>query len=412
MSGEPSSGELKSEVLAHRTILAVVVVVGHAIKHVFNSGMRALIMPEIKIGLGLSGSQFGSLLTASQITSWGTTIGAGYLGDRFSNRSALILCISLSITGVSFFLAGKATSYVVMFAAMLLVGLGPSLYHPPALGELSRQFPDRRGFAISLHGMGGNFGEILGPIIVAGLLVLMTWRDVLQASLIPAVIAGLCIWAAMRSISSSHPQSASSSAYFSTIKELLREPVLMFIVVIAATRSAGDSAVTGFLPVYLREDLAFSATRVAVYLSLSQVAGLVTQPVFGHFSDSYGRKVVLLPGVAMVAFLSLAIAFADTGPVLMLLVVIKGAFSFPLHHMFIAAAMDVAQGHIQSTVVALIYGAGFLGTFSPYLAGIFVDRFGINSAFLYGGAVSILATLMLVPLNLPRTAKQMEIGTG
>ena len=61
MSGEAPSGELKPGTLPHRTLLAVVVVVGHAIKHVFNSGMRALIMPEIKIGLGLSGSQFGSL---------------------------------------------------------------------------------------------------------------------------------------------------------------------------------------------------------------------------------------------------------------------------------------------------------------------------------------------------------------
>jgi MFS family permease len=63
---------------------------------------------------------------------------------------------------------------------------------------------------------------------------------------------------------------------------------------------------------------------------------------------------------------------------------------------------------VQSTVVALIYGAGFLGTFSPYIAGLLVDEFGIHSAFLYGGVVSVLATVVLIPLRLPRTARQLE----
>ena len=404
--------ERTPEVAPGRGLLAVVVVAGHAVKHVFNSGMRSLLLPEIKIGLGLTGSQFGALLTANQITSWGTTVGAGYLGDRFSNRAALMLGISLAMTGVSFFIAGHATTYAVMFLAMLLVGMGPSLYHPPALGELSRHFPDKRGFAISLHGMGGNAGEVLGPIVTAGLLGLASWRGVLQISLVPAVMAGLLIWIVMRSITSSRPQSASTRAYLSTIGEVLKNPVMVFLVVVAAIRSAGDAPVTGFLPVYLREDLGFSELRVAVYLSLSQVAGLVTQPVLGHASDTYGRKVVLLPGVASVALLSFGFATVDTGVFLMLLIIAKGAFSFPLHHMFIAAGMDVARGNVQSTVVSLIYGAGFLGTFSPWFAGYLVDRFGIHSAFLYGGVVSLLAAAMLVVLRLPKTSRQLEQASG
>ncbi len=411
-SAPHSSGRATPRIARGRGLLAVVVVAGHAIKHVFNSGMRAVLMPEIKIGLGLTATQFGALLTAQQVTSWGTTVGAGYLGDRFSNRSALMLGISLATTGISFFIAGHAATYAVMLLAMLLVGMGPSLYHPPALGELSRQFPDKRGFAISLHGMGGNAGEVLGPLVAAGMLGLASWRGVLQISLVPAVLAGVLIWVVMRSITSRKPQSASTRAYFSSIGEVLRDPVMVFLVVIAAIRSAGDAPVTGFLPVYLREDLGFSELRVAVYLSLSQVAGLVTQPVFGHASDTYGPKAVLLPGVVAVALLSFAFAGVEAGLVLMLLVIAKGAFSFPLHHMFIAAGMDVARGNVQSTVVSLIYGAGFLGTFSPLLAGYLADRFGIHSAFLYGGAVSLLSAAMLVVLRLPKTSRQLDEASG
>ena len=391
-----------------RNILAAAVVAGHAVKHIFNSGLQAILLPEARIGLDLSGAQFGSVLAARQMTSWGTTIGAGYLGDRFSNRAPIILGISLSLVGVAFFIAGHAPSYPALFGALLLAGLGPSLYHPPALGELSRRFPDRRGFAISLHGTGGNAGEVLGPVVVAGLLTLMTWRGVLQLSLFPAVLAGVLIWGLMRSLARSQPESASSRAYFSSIVALLKDPVMVFLLLIAAVRSAGDSAVTGFLPVYLRQDLDFSATRVAIYLSLSQMAGIVTQPITGHLSDKYGRKVIMIPGVAAVGLLSLALSVAGTGMRLTLIVVAKGAFSFPLHHIFIAAAIDVAKGHMQSTVVALIYGAGVLGTFSPYAAGLIADGYGTHGAFLYAGAVSLLAALALFRLRLPRTAQQLE----
>ena len=384
-----------------RNVLAAVVIVGHAVKHIFNSGMRALLLPEAKIGLNLTGAQFGSLLTASQVTSWGTTIGAGYLGDRFSNKAGLILFISLSLTGISFFLAGNSYSYPIMLISMLLVGMGPSLYHPPALGELSRRFPDKRGFAISLHGMGGNFGEVLGPLITATVLGLLSWRGVFQISLAPAILSGFIIWFLLRHIASTQPQSNSTNDYFLKIRTLFKNPVIIFIVLIAATRSAGDTAVGGFLPLYLRESLELSPTTVAIYLSLAQVAGLITQPVFGHMSDKYGRKIILLPGVSVVSIISIALAFQTSKIFLITLVILKGAFSFPLHHMFIATAMDIAGEKVQSTIVALIYGAGFLGTFSPYLAGHLVDNFGIHSAFIYGGMVSALAAVMLTIIKLP-----------
>lgn len=409
-SGEVPTHEADLAVLKKgRRSLAAAVVIGHAIKHIFNSALQTLLLPEAKIGLGLSGAQFGSLLTARQVTSWGTTIGAGYLGDRFSHRAPLLLGLSLSLVGVSFFIVGHAPNYWAMFGALLLAGMGPSLYHPPALGELSRRFPDKRGFAISLHGTGGSVGEVLGPVVAAGMLTLMTWRGVLQLSVFPAVMAGVIIWGMMRSLPGKKaPETTSSRAYFLEIKALVRNPVILLLVLTAAIRAAGESAVGGFLPVYLREDLDFSPGRVALYLALSQAAGVITQPVMGHLSDKWGRKAVMVPGVAAVAVLSLALSVADTGAQLTAIVVAKGAFSFPLHHIFIAAAIDAARGQVQSTVVALIYGAGFLGTFSPYIAGLLVDEFGIHSAFLYGGAVSVLATVVLIPLRLPRTARQLE----
>lgn len=392
------------ELKRRRVQLAAAVVLGHAIKHVYNSGLRAVIMPEIKIGLQLSGSEFGSLATARSLTGGVTTLVAGFLGDRFSDRAPLMLGLSLGLMGFFLMVAGFAPNFWVMFAVMFFVSIGPSLYHPPALSALSRRFPDRRGFAVSLHGTGGIAGEVVGPISVATVLAFMAWRDALKLSLVPAIIAAFLIWAMMRSSIGEHRDGAVSSLrdYFMSLSRLLRDQAMLFLVIATALRAVGESAIGEFLPVYLREDLDFSPTRVAVYLSLAKVAGLGSQPVMGFLSDRFSRKAVLVPALAASAVLSLLLAVADSGVLLFLIVAITGAFSFSIHHIFIAAALDAAKGQVQSTVVSLIYGAGLLATFSPYVAGIISDHFDdVRSAFVYGGAVILIPMAMLAWLKFP-----------
>ena len=120
-----------------------------------------ILLAKLKLEVGLSGKLYGVITGANRATNGGTTMVAGYLGERFANKSGLMLFISLSLMGISYFLLGIAPSFWWILGAMLLVGIGPSLYHPPAIASLSRKFPDKRGFAISLHGTGGSVGQML-----------------------------------------------------------------------------------------------------------------------------------------------------------------------------------------------------------------------------------------------------------
>ena len=182
---------------------------------------------------------------------------------------------------------------------------------------------------------------------------------------------------------------------------------MLLLVAVTALRSMGQSSVQVFLPVYLREDFEFSIAKVAIYLALAEVVGIGAQPVMGYVSDKFGRKPVLVPAMAVLGLLFMALAGVGSELQLLLTVLAMGAFLYSLHTIFIAAAMDIAGGEIQSTVVSMIYGASFLGTVSPVVAGVIADRYGISSAFLYGGAVMLVATLILALMRLPKTETQM-----
>ena len=398
--------QVSPEIKEGRNQLALTVVLGHAIKHIYNSGLSTILLPEIKLGLGLTGTQLGTLAFTRQLTGWFTTVAAGYLGDRFANKAALMLGISMTLMGLSYFFAGFATNYWVMLAAMLFVGIGPSMYHPPAIGALSRRFPDKRGFAISLHGTGGSVGEVVGPLLTAGALTFLMWQDVLKVSLFPAILAGFLIWSMMRTVRGEVASTDSTSDYFKSIASLLRKSRLAILVAVTALRSMGQAAIMIFLPVYLREDLAYSAFTVAIYLSMAQVVGMFAQPAMGYFSDRLGRKIVLIPSMTVMGLLFFVLTYADPGWQLIVTIIALGTFLYSLHTIFIAAAMDVAGDEVQSTVVSLIYGASFIGTLSPVIAGRIADNYGTENTFLYGGAMILLATLILALTRLPKTANQ------
>ena len=394
--------QVPPEIRRGRNQLAVVIVLGHSIKHIYGAALQSILLPEIKIGLGLSATQLGTLTFSRQLTGWITIFGAGYLGDRFANRASLILSTSLIMLGVSYFVVGSASGYWVMFIAMLLVGIGPSLFHPPAIGTLSRRFPDKRGFAISLHGTGGSAGEVVGPLVAAGLLAFMVWQHVLRASLFPALVAALLIWVFMRNVSVEVPGSTSTQSYFRSLVSVIKKKAFILLIVTTAFRSMGQMAILTFLPVYLREDLEFSAARVAAYLSLSHVVGLASQPVMGLLSDRFGPKVVLIPSMTALGLLFFALRFADPGFQLILVVLALGAFLYSLQAIFMAAAINLAGGQVQSTVVSVMYGGSILGIVSPILAGVIADAYGVANSFLYAGAVTLLATLILSLIKLPK----------
>ena len=383
-------------------MLTVAIVLGHAIKHVYIAGFQTIVFPEMKIALGLSNTSFGALATARQATSGVTTLGAGYLGDRFSKQAGLLLAISLSLMGVSYFLVGAAPSYPLLFLAMLVVGLGPSLYHPPALGTLARRFPDRRGLMISLHGMGGSIGEASGPLIAAVAVTALVWDGALQWSIIPALIAAAVVWFMMSNVPTVQGGAASLKEYFGALGELFKDRLLVSVLAVSGIRSLGQSAAVIFLPVYLREDLGYSLGEMAVYLALSQVVGIGAQPVMGALSDRLGRKVIIVPALLAFSAMLAALYFVEPGFFMVLVIVVMGAFLYSMQALFLAAASDLGGWELQATISSMTYGMTFLAaTISPFIAGLFADAFQVKVVFLYSASLLLVSALAFVVIRMP-----------
>ena len=377
-----------------RATLLAVTVAGHALKHMFNSAFFVL-LPEIKTGLALSNVQVGTLSTVRNFAGGLSNLPAGFVGDRFSEKRAGLLGLSIATIGVFGLALGLATSYLlaVMAAAMMIVGI--TFWHPVAISALSRQFAERRGFAIALHGTGGSIGEATGPVIAGLLLGFLTWRVVLQGSVVPAVLLGGGIWLLLRTVPTEGRVVFSVGDYLGSVRRLLRNRRLILVLLLAGGFGGGQSATFTFLPIYLREDLGVSSFTLGIYLFLAQVAGIASQPIMGYLSDRKGRKVVLAPGLTILGLSILGLNLVGSGWLFVVLVVVMGAFLFSLMSILLAAATDLVPRDVQAATVSLVFGAAIIVSgLAPYIGGLLADSYGVKSAFLWASGMVLVAALI------------------
>ena len=413
--------QISEEQKIGRNRLAFAVTLGHTVKHIFMSSLPLLLsMLKVDPRFSINATQYGVIAAADKGAAGATTMIAGYLGERFAHRSSELLFFSLFLMGIAYFFLGNASSFLWIVLIMLLAGIGPALYHPPAIASLSRKFPDRRGFAISLHGTGGAIGGVLGPVFIGiltiesfdsniisiGTLFNLSWDQILKISVIPAVFFAILVYSLMKNVPVVQTKTESLRDYFGDLGGLLRDRQMVGLIFVTGLRSFSQSSIMYFLPLYLISDpldggLGKNMLTAGMFLSGAQVVGVFTQPILGWASDKYSRKQVLLPAMVILSVCFFTLTFASDGYQLILNIIIMGAFIYSLHAIFIAAAMDVAKGQAQSTVVSLIYGASFLGAISPIFAGMIVDEFGLKYAFTYCGVISLISTIIFGFLKLP-----------
>jgi MFS family permease len=128
----------------------------------------------------------GVVLTAGYAPFGLGALPGGVLADAYGSKRLIVAC--LVGMGISFVGLAIAPSLLSAAIALLVWGVAASVYHPSGLALISKGV-DERGSAFAYHGMAGNLGIALGPLLTAVLLFLTgDWRVVVAALAGPALI--------------------------------------------------------------------------------------------------------------------------------------------------------------------------------------------------------------------------------
>src|SRR5258708_14114810 len=171
-------------------------------------------------------------MTCQYIASAVANVPGGVLVDTVG-RKGLLMAISLFWVGFPYLLISFTHSYAMLLVCIALVGFGNALWHPTAIPTLGSRYPDRKGLVLSLHGMGGNVGDAVAPLVIGAALAVFSWRQVVVMNVLPGLLVALLIFAFLGTLQlsgrKSHGESQSPREYLGRLRALFRNRALVLL---------------------------------------------------------------------------------------------------------------------------------------------------------------------------------------
>ena len=166
----------------------------HGTSHFFHMLLPPL-FPVFKEAFGLSYAELGLLLTLFfAISGIGQAL-AGFLVDRIGARPVLFAALGCFVAAA---VSGAlAQGYGGLMLAAALAGLGNSPFHPVDFTILNHRVSQPRlGHAFAVHGVTGNLGWAIAPMVLLAVSALSgSWRWALAACALWALaVLALMLW--------------------------------------------------------------------------------------------------------------------------------------------------------------------------------------------------------------------------
>lgn len=389
------------------------ITLGHALTHWYPATFY-LLLPIIGNELGLSFSQIGFIMTCQYIAGATANVPAGMLVDTVG-RKGLLMAVSLFWVGFPYLLMSFTHSYLLLLLCVAMVGIGNSLWHPTAIPTLARLFPTRKGLVLSMHGMGGNAGDAIAPLVVGSLLALLSWREVVVLNVVPGLLMSLLLLVFLGTLrlgrkpsagaplasSSEDPPAQSLADYAKGLRQLFRNRSLVLLSTSGAFRSMTQNALLTFLPLFLAREMGYSPFQMGAAMFALQAAGFVAAPIAGHLSDRIGRRSVIMTSMAMTAVVLLFMALAGRSPAFVAFIAVLGFFLYALRPVLQAWLLEATPKNMGGSSIGILFGAQSLGSsVAPLIGGLIADRYGLGATFYFLAATIVCANLLI--LLMPR----------
>lgn len=237
----------------------------------------------------------------------------GHLADKRDNPTMMIVGILLSGGGMA--LTGVITQFWGLCIAVIISGIGASMFHPQGAQLVNRNSDESNiGAHMGIFSFGGNLGFTLGPMLASGSIVLFGLKGTL-VFLVPSLIFG-CLSSIMfprkkqdtaveaeESVSETLPQYQDRWGAFAKLGLLI------------GCRSIVYSGIGTFLVLFFVDILGQTESVGNLFLSLYYAVSAAAALLGGKLADFFGyRRTVwlsfglLLPGcILFTAFHSFAL---------------------------------------------------------------------------------------------------------
>jgi MFS transporter, FSR family, fosmidomycin resistance protein len=259
----------------------------------FANGALPALLPYFKDRFGLSYTLAALLMLASTASSSIVQPLFGLWSDR--HGALWLLPAGVATAGAGIALAADAPSYWLVFALVVVSGLGVAAFHPEGSKIAAFVSGRRRASGMSAFSIGGNIGYALGPAATGLVVGLLGLRGGLLLAL-PAAAVAVALLFAYRFLGSFTAHAAELRHAAGGADDV---HALVLLLMVVAFRSIAWFGLITFVPLW-EVSLGHSKAHGNHLLALMLLAGGIGTIFAGPAADRWGRRPVMLASLATV----------------------------------------------------------------------------------------------------------------
>ncbi|MDQ1687799.1 MAG: transporter, family, multidrug resistance protein [Frankiaceae bacterium] len=362
-------------------------------------GIVAPAIPLFASRFGVGKAAAATVISAFAFMRFVSALGAGRLVDRIGER--VCLATGIGVVAASSALAGLASSYSQLLILRGIGGIGSAMFSVGAASLLFRVVPSaQRGRATSLWYGGFLIGGITGPAF-GGAIATVSIRAPFFIYAGTLAVAGTIAMVALRSTPLADPADKTAAGRV-RLGTALRDP--SYRAALAANFADGWAVMgvrSALLPLFVVEGLHRSIVWTGIgFFIVAGVNAAVLLPA-GSWADRYGRKPLLVGGLAFSSLSLAVLGIQQTLPGYLVALALLG-FGSGLLDVAPAAIVGDVSGGRGGTVVAAFQMSGDAGVVSgPVIAGRLADVTSYGVAF--GTTSGVLGAAAVLALFAPET---------
>ncbi len=361
------------------------------------TGTLWLLAPAIAVSMGLGPTEVGLILTINGIGAGLAYIPAGVISDR-STRPGFLMLLSFWWVAIGYLSATLAPGFWGVTLLLAIAVMGDAFWHPIATGVLVKEMPAQRAQALGIHAVGGSVGaEALAPLSAGFLLGYFDWQTTLQILVLPAVIMGILFIPVAKRISRDSP----GKIHAIDVRGLTRvwfKPMGMALMLVMILYNMALVAQLAMAPVYFQSDHGLSPFHAGLIFAVILMIGSLFQPFIGKYSDSRGRKPLILLMLFGSGFFALFAGLSDSLYWAILGLLPAVAMLTAVRPVILASAVE-HSGQSEATTLGIVFTIlDGVGMFGALLAGL-VGEYDLRYAFIMAAVMALCAGLICLFLN-------------
>ncbi len=366
-------------------------------RQVFN-----IALPAVRDDLGLNDVQLG-LIASAFILAIGVFVPlAGYVGDRFSKKSVIML--SLLIWSSATFFTGFSGGFLVLILLRSIVGGSEAFYAPAANALIGEKFKSNLGHAMAIHQTALYIG-IIGSGIIGGYITEhYGWRTVFYIfGGIGIILFIIMLFRLENGLVSYREQKIT---VFDGIKSLVANRTALFLTASFACMVFVNVGYLTWTSTFLHEKFGLSLTEAGFSsMFYHHACAFVGVMISGKFSDKLAAKNIgarlkiqacaLLLGAPFIFFMG----WGATLPVVYVSLGLFGLFRGMYDSNIYASLFAVVDERIRASVSsAMIMCAYIIGSLAPTVLAYFKSEVGLTNGlaslslfYILGGILIFIA---------------------